>query len=527
MLSKSVRFSTWITITVSILLIAVIIQRVFIVEIFSALYADHDQTLLWAAATEYKNLRFHEPFFWGQNYSVMIEALLAVPLLCFGIPHKYALPIATSVIVLSPIVIMAIVALKKQWYITALISPIIILLMPLRFHLITSIPRGFVTGPSLAAIASIIALSTNSKWRFFWFALISMLSIAVLPSAILVILPVSSYLLLNNYKNLSYYLLSFIGAGIGAAIYGLMLSFYNVNTAYNHYGNRNSGTFTYNFSVLADNMNNYKRYFSDVLPAHLNYWYVFLSIFIVTIFALLYMRLYKQLAVILFTVSMFVLSLGSERVTDGSDSILFPYSRYYISVTFICIFIIWLVDTPVYESFKRNIFIATIFALCLLVFTCLSIFTSVTNISTHIENELAVKQYAVDCYETEYIYKECKYINSIANKYGAALIVGNDYTLNYAYPALYPDNPPNIILLHSKRRQERRTWQLMGEFGKIRKRILIYDRADNPSYSAMYHVRSDLIYEDHWQNTSIFIFENTQSLKSEIFLRDLGFFLKL
>lgn len=525
MLFKSVRF--WTTLIVSILLIAVIIQRVFIVEVFSSLYADHDQTLLWAAATEYRNFRFHEPFFWGQNYSVMIEALLAAPLLCFGIPHNYALPIATSVIFLSPIVSMSIVALKKKWYITALFAPLIILLMPLRFHLITSIPRGFVTGPSLAAIASIIALSTNSKWRFFWFSLIGMLSIAVLPSAILVILPVTSYLLLNNYKNLSYYRSSFIGFGIGAAIYGLMLLFYEVNKSYNYYGARNNSAFNYNISALISNVSNFERYFSDVTPTYLNNSYLFLSLFIVTVIALLYMRLYKQLSVIIFTVSVFVLSLGSGRVLNGSDSILLPYSRYYISGTFICIFIVWLVDTPIFESLKRNRFIATIFAFCLLAYTCLSISRSVSNISTHIENELAAKQDAVDCTETKYIYKECDHINKIATKYGANLIIGTDYILNYAYPALYPDNPPTLILLQSGRRQERRTWQIAEEFGKTRKRVLIYDTTDNPKYTSVYHRRPGLIYEDHWLNTSIYIVENTQSLKSEMLLKELGFFLKL
>ena len=178
-------------------MIVVFIHRFFVLKYFSSVFTDHDQVLMWLGATDYKNLVFYEPCFYGQNYNVMIEALLAVPLLFSGIPHKYALSLSTSFIVLFPVFLIAFYSLKKHWYLTAFFSAVIPLAMPLRFHLISSMPRGFVTGPAIAAIAMIIVLAGESQWRFFWFGLLGVFSFVVLPSAALIMIPVGAYVLLT------------------------------------------------------------------------------------------------------------------------------------------------------------------------------------------------------------------------------------------------------------------------------------------------------------------------------------------
>ena len=96
------------------LLVALAAQRCLVLDRFAFRYTDHDQVLMWYAATEYAHLRVHEPRFYGQNYNTMLEAAFAAPLVLAGVPHAQSLPIVTSFLALSPFVLVNLTAQQQR-----------------------------------------------------------------------------------------------------------------------------------------------------------------------------------------------------------------------------------------------------------------------------------------------------------------------------------------------------------------------------------------------------------------------------
>ena len=60
-------------------------------------YASDDLTVVWMAARDYAQGIFHEPFFYGQDYGVMLEALLAAPFVRLGADPAVAVPVVWGV----------------------------------------------------------------------------------------------------------------------------------------------------------------------------------------------------------------------------------------------------------------------------------------------------------------------------------------------------------------------------------------------------------------------------------------------
>jgi hypothetical protein len=69
----------WTRIAFWTLLSASVLDRCATIMWFGATYSSTDDVLIWSAAVDYGNGIFHEPYFYGQDYGPMLEALLAAP----------------------------------------------------------------------------------------------------------------------------------------------------------------------------------------------------------------------------------------------------------------------------------------------------------------------------------------------------------------------------------------------------------------------------------------------------------------
>lgn len=111
------------------------------------------------------HLRFHEPRWYGQDYNTLLESLLAAPLVALELPYAVALPVASSVLCLAPFVLLSACALRAGWVVSAFAVLATPLLLPIRYGMLTSIPRGFVTGMVFAAIPACLMLFRLSPAR--------------------------------------------------------------------------------------------------------------------------------------------------------------------------------------------------------------------------------------------------------------------------------------------------------------------------------------------------------------------------
>jgi hypothetical protein len=121
-------------------------------------YTDEDQTIMWLAAHEILNGRLHEPCFYGQDYNSCIEGILAAPLIAGGAPYHIAVPLVTLMLGLLPFLAFAWVAWRRRQPLAAAAALLVPLLLPVRYGMMTGMPRGFVTGIAFATLPLLLLL---------------------------------------------------------------------------------------------------------------------------------------------------------------------------------------------------------------------------------------------------------------------------------------------------------------------------------------------------------------------------------
>ena len=136
---------------------------------FCLLITDSDQLILWDAANDMHHGIFHEPCFYGQSYNPLIEPLFAQPFLFFGMPLHLALPITSWILGFLPYLLLSLAFIKQKKYLSVAFIFAYMLWLPLQFHVIDSIPRGFVPACAFATIGVFVPLFADNKLRFFWF----------------------------------------------------------------------------------------------------------------------------------------------------------------------------------------------------------------------------------------------------------------------------------------------------------------------------------------------------------------------
>ena len=137
-----------------------LLDRAFLFGDFAIRLADDDQALMWTATVEYAHLHVPEPRFFGQTYNTMLEAAVAVPFWCLGMPVWVAVPLATSLLYSAAMLGMAWLAARRSAWLSALLLCLWPLLAPTALGVVATMPRGFVTALPLAVLA--IALQART-----------------------------------------------------------------------------------------------------------------------------------------------------------------------------------------------------------------------------------------------------------------------------------------------------------------------------------------------------------------------------
>jgi hypothetical protein len=499
--------------SIALLFICLVIQRTYVILTFSAIYTDHDQLLMWLGATDYMNFSFQEPCFYGQNYNIMIESFFATIFLWWGIPHNYALSISTTIIALAPFVLLSAWAIRDRLYLTAFLSLALILFMPLRFHLLTSMSRGFIPGPALAAIVSLYTLSTDNKYRFFVFGFFGMISIAVLPTAALIILPFAFYLSQTYVGNVCHYKQLILGGSLGGSVFLIKEYFYAVNFEYNYFGHQLDELSGFSFKNIFYNFNEIDKYISDVVPFG-SYFAAFCFLLLIVISFRKERAHCKNLFVLSFII-LTLFSFGFDRVSSGSNEIFYSFSRFYIYITYGLLLILRVADCFWSRYLSHNKFSYSMLAI-IVIFLPL-------NFNDFNEKLFRERSYIDDRYyaggvflaSVDSVYAESAGIKSAAEKNGIDLIITNDQIINYAYPALNRDDPPTILLPSGMgKRLERRTWRIKEEQESIRKRILLVNYKNKYKMSPLLLKYAEVASLGKVNNSHLYLIENKYLLST-------------
>jgi hypothetical protein len=450
----------WLLNTFFFLFIAIIlIHKIWLFTTINTNCIDNDQPIMWLGAKHYSQGLFYEPRFYGQDYNTLMEALFAVPFIKIGIPIYYSVPISTHIIFLTPFLFTAIYLFKKQHKELAICVLGTLLCMPVGYDIMSSIPRGFVTGVFFTSFF-VISLLNPKNYRFILInTFLAYVGYLVNQNSVLVSAPILFYLFLLSYNDKKYYFYSFLGLIMALPIDYLLNHFYKTHPNYVFYPANNY----YSLTFFKDAISHLDQRF-----AHISFFIeeksaLLLILFIVTA-VYLYMKNKKLFFGFLLFFAVLVVSFFSSKVSDGIVWPFYSYSRMYIGLPIL--FYLILIGSTI--NLKKGILVFIPIVVC---FTIYKEFNFMNKVAYHTQekmwghvhlNTLDEIKTALETYKR--ICKEQKVTDFIIIN-----SVWHDDEINYAGPALHNDFPNTL-----KPSFERRTWRLEEEKGKVHERFIIY-----------------------------------------------------
>lgn len=313
--------------------LAVILDRIALLNTFGFQYVGSDDLTFWQGATDYAKGVFHEPYFYGQNYNFMLEALMAVPLLWCGVPHHVALPVATSLLALFPFFFFALILYRNGRLMEAAFALLVPIALPVEHGMLTTVTRGFISGLFFCGFLIIPVLKPKAVGSFVVLALSCALGFLFNPNTAIIAVPVVVYVLLNNLKDLRLYMLLGMGAAGALFVQHLAREFYDDHPAYNVHS---MWELRYTKDALVDGFSHLDRYFDHLMPV---VWPVgWLVIVSVVLIGGMVWRSDRNAAISLFVGTTFALAvMGLNKVNDDAGILLHSSVRMYLALPLVCV----------------------------------------------------------------------------------------------------------------------------------------------------------------------------------------------
>ena len=295
---------------------------------FGFKYTDQDQALLWYASEEVAHGRWHEPCFYGQSYNVPVEAWLAAPAVALGAPPRYALPLTACALGLLPFALLSAHAARHGRGGAAAVILLIPLALPLEHAIVTSIPRAFVPGLAVGAVACVLLMARGSRFALYLGALMAVLAVTIGATAALLVAPVALYAVLRHITRPACLL-----AGLAGAINALpaplaMAHFYKV---YPERDLHPKPTPTFSYELLHRLPDRLDLLFGHFVPFGGPGWAA-LAALLVMVAVLLGCRRYLAAIAALVAVALVVAATGVSRTLDGGPWVFLSASRFFLAV---------------------------------------------------------------------------------------------------------------------------------------------------------------------------------------------------
>lgn len=458
------------SIPLSIVLIALLADRWLVLSQFSFIWTDDDQVVLWSAARDLGAGIVREPRFYGQAYNTWLEALLAAPLLRAGLSYAHALPLVTCGLALLPFVLLASYSILRHLPGVAALCLSFPVMLSLEYAMITSMPRGFVTGLAVASVgASLLCWGSQVPSRLparrsaFGFFLLTF-AISVNPNALPLSLLVGAASLLSGATRLRTVLCGVIS---GAVAHLFLQSFY---WKYPDYNAHQALSFNFSPTRLAESLPKLMTHFSIFLMRDSPEWVVIAPVLLAALIPLVRGTYWPHTISSALAGLVVMGSLGFEKLHDGSpDSIYQPLGRFFLSVPVLAaIMVLW--------AGARLRFAAQNALSAVLACSVIVIYMT-RDQGAQIE---AMRQKAeapeaqVQATQVERLHRYCARLMDLAQDTEARVIVFAPGTMNampsYACDLLVSGFPPTLFP-----RLERRTWRLYEEMDTPRERVLLVE----------------------------------------------------
>ena len=290
-------------------------------------YASDDLTVVWMAARDYAQGIFHEPFFYGQNYGVMLEALLAAPFVRLGADPITAVPVVMAVLAMLPFWSFAFFEYQRANLAAALFFAAIPILLPVEHGLQFTNLNGLAI---LALYPWIAGMSPSAKRSALIGAVLAAAAFVNM-NALVAVAAFGMFFLLRTSKNRIQWLWAACGVLPILLLWWWSMHFYStrpdhvVHTVFDW-------RMVFHASLIPEALSRLDAHFAWLCPiwwpnGHVVLW--LLSGSMVVLFRKGNKPAAWGIAAALFTM---LISFGFAKVHDGTGSILFPLSRMFLVV---------------------------------------------------------------------------------------------------------------------------------------------------------------------------------------------------
>ncbi|HTX88036.1 MAG TPA: hypothetical protein VMC08_03525 [Bacteroidales bacterium] len=447
-----------------LILIILIFYRILVLVVFNFRYTDGDQTVMWQGLRDFSQGIFHEPRFYGQGYNSMIESLLAMPLYWLGLPAYKALPVITNLLAILPYVVLSGGAFRKGMKMQAYLILSLSLFLAPQYDLITSIPRGFVTGIFFASLGAIAVFHPGDRRWFLVSGFLFAFGYALNPNSLLISFPCLLYLLLVNLKRPGFYLLAGAGLLVGLIVHVLANYFYILNPAYDLHHLYPS---VFSFRRWWSAFSNLDIHFNFLTPFFWKMGWLILPILTILAGVLFYRKQWREVLVVLVSLGVLLVTLGYDRMYMATPSVFFSYARMYLAVpVLLAIFITFL---PVSTGRTKYLFLLLVAGFAL---------QKTFLLEKVIQKDMSSYEKMVNVCSIPELQRECRKRMWVADKYHLSLIVeswNRYYTLGtYGCPFCEPRFPNTLYPYY-----ERRTWRMMEDDRRVYPNLMIVGIAEN------------------------------------------------
>lgn len=447
-----------------LILLGIIISfRLEVLHLFSFEWTDGDQVLMWYGAKDFAAGQFHETRFYGQCYNSMLESLIAAPFYSLGYSIHQVLPVVTSFLSLFPFLLISIHLFLKKSSKLALLVISLPLIFPTNYWLITSLPRGIVTGVFMSSLMYIFIHNKADKKSSFFISFLFILSYSINPNAVLLGLPCLVFYMLQHYSKKEFFVPFFMGLLLGFGIHYLLNLFYKLHPHYNLH----QFTITYTFKNLMNGLQHLNAYLGDISIIFSHF-----GISILLVFGLLsyYFWIQKERTKAISIGLVVILVIGTlsmSKIHDALDSIFYSYSRMYLALP------VTLALGISFLELKKNVWLVYLYLL-------IPISCAAFNYQ-HLAHKISVetdtgKSHMVSIKKVAEVQSECEKLKQIAIKNHIDLmIIGFDWrnTLcGYGCAACVDSFPKTLFPTY-----ERRTWRMIEDDATAYKNIMIIDIA--------------------------------------------------
>lgn len=289
-------------------------------------HASDDQAILWLAANDHALGTFHEPFFYGQNYGVMLEALLAAPFVALGADAVRSVAIAMALLAMIPYWSFAIFHVFRDERPAAMLFAAMPLLLPVEHGLNQTALNGLAV---LAVFPWVHAMRATSV-RSILLGTVPAIAVFVNPNALVLAGPLVLFTVLRD-PSWKRTLWMIVGTLPVLAAWHLAQRFYAsdpdrvMNTIFDW-------RMTFHPELIPEAIGRLDAHFQWLMPVLWDHGQAVFWALPIIAAVLLFQRDRAAAAAVISAIGLIVVSLCFPKTHDGSSSIFFPLSRMFLAM---------------------------------------------------------------------------------------------------------------------------------------------------------------------------------------------------